>query len=86
MDLVVGVVTDRVKMSMNPFDDIALEEAIRWKEAKVCKCSVKRGSCMTQIASEITAVSIGGYHIRCGLSVYFLCRQQRDRAIATCTN
>jgi electron transfer flavoprotein beta subunit len=40
-----GVDTANVKMSMNPFDEIALEEAIRLKEA---------GS-----ASEIVAVSVG---------------------------
>jgi len=40
-----GVVTDGVKMSINPFDEIALEEALRLKE---------RG-----LASEIIAVSIG---------------------------
>jgi electron transfer flavoprotein beta subunit len=40
-----GVVTDGVKMSINPFDEIALEEALRIKE---------RGE-----AAEILAVSIG---------------------------
>jgi electron transfer flavoprotein beta subunit len=40
-----GVDLDNVKMSMNPFDEIAVEEAIRLKE---------RG-----IATEIVAVSIG---------------------------
>ena len=40
-----GVVTDGVKMSINPFDEIALEEALRIKE---------RGS-----ADEVIAVSIG---------------------------
>ena len=40
-----GVDLTNVKMSMNPFDEIALEEAIRIKES---------GSC-----SEIIAVSIG---------------------------
>jgi len=40
-----GVVTDNVKMSINPFDEIAIEEAVRLKEA---------GS-----ANEIIAVSIG---------------------------
>jgi len=40
-----GVETDNVKMAMNPFDEIALEEAIRLKE---------KG-----IATEILAVSIG---------------------------
>ena len=40
-----GVVTDGVKMSINPFDEIALEEALRTKE---------RG-----LVSEVIAVSIG---------------------------
>src|SRR5512140_3773235 len=40
-----GVVTDGVKMSINPFDEIALEEALRIKE---------RGE-----AAEVLAVSIG---------------------------
>lgn len=40
-----GVETQQMKMSMNPFDEIALEEAIRLYEKK--------------IASEIVAVSIG---------------------------
>jgi electron transfer flavoprotein beta subunit len=40
-----GIVTDGVKMSINPFDEIALEEALRIKE---------RG-----LASEVIAISIG---------------------------
>ena len=40
-----GVVTDGVKMSINPFDEIALEEALRIKE---------RGE-----TDEVVAVSIG---------------------------
>lgn len=40
-----GVDTQNVKMTMNPFDEIALEEAIRWKEAS--------------LITEIIAVSIG---------------------------
>ena len=40
-----GVVTDGVKHSMNPFDEIAIEEAVRLKEKN--------------IASEIIAVSCG---------------------------
>lgn len=41
-----GVVTDGVKMSMNPFDEIAMEEAVRLKEKGV--------------VTEIVAVTIGG--------------------------
>ncbi len=40
-----GVVTDGVKMSMNPFDEIAMEEAMKLKEAGV--------------AEEVVAVTIG---------------------------
>ena len=40
-----GVETANVKMSMNPFDEIAVEEAVRLKEAGK--------------ATEIVAVSIG---------------------------
>lgn len=40
-----GVETANVKMSMNPFDEIAVEEAVRLKESGV--------------VSEIVAVSVG---------------------------
>jgi electron transfer flavoprotein beta subunit len=40
-----GVITDGVKMSINPFDEIALEEALRLKE---------KG-----LATEVIAVGIG---------------------------
>lgn len=40
-----GIETTNVKMSMNPFDEIAVEEAVRLKEKK--------------IANEVIAVSIG---------------------------
>lgn len=39
------VVTDNVKMSVNPFDEIAVEEAVRLKEKN--------------IATEVTAVTVG---------------------------
>ena len=41
-----GVETNNIKMSMNPFDEIAVEEAVRLKEAGV--------------ATEVVAVTIGG--------------------------
>ena len=54
-----GVATEGVKMSINPFDEIALEEALRIKEA---------GN-----ASEVIAVSIGGadaqQQLRTGLAM-----------------
>ncbi len=42
-----GVETGNVKLSMNPFDEIALEEAVRLKENK--------------LATEVVAVSIGSH-------------------------
>jgi electron transfer flavoprotein beta subunit len=49
-----GVVTDGVKHSMNPFDEIAIEEAVRLKEKK--------------IASEVIAVSCGPQQCQVGYS------------------
>ncbi len=43
-----GVETENVKMSMNPFDEIAIEEALRLREAEQAK--------------EVVAVSIGNNH------------------------
>ena len=64
-----GVETDGVKMSINPFDEIALEEALRIKE---------RGE-----ASEVVVVSIGGseaqQQLRTGLAM------GADRAILVVT-
>ena len=40
-----GIDLENVKMAMNPFDEIAVEEAVRLKEKKLC--------------DEITAISIG---------------------------
>ncbi|OGT47361.1 MAG: electron transfer flavoprotein subunit beta [Gammaproteobacteria bacterium RIFCSPHIGHO2_12_FULL_41_15] len=45
-----GVETDNVKMSINPFDEIAVEEGIRWKEQ--------------QKVQEIVAVSIGQQNVQ----------------------
>jgi electron transfer flavoprotein beta subunit len=65
-----GVETDGVKMSINPFDEIALEEALRIKE---------RGD-----ASEVIVVSIGGseaqQQLRTGLAM------GADRAILVDTD
>ncbi|EYB89260.1 hypothetical protein Y032_0234g3155 [Ancylostoma ceylanicum] len=41
-----GVVTENVQHSMNPFDEIALEEAVKMKEKKIAK--------------EVVAISMGG--------------------------
>ena len=60
-----GVVTDGVKFSMNPFDEIAMEEAVRLKE----KGKVK----------EIVAVTIGG--VKCEETLRTALAFGADRAI-----
>jgi electron transfer flavoprotein beta subunit len=60
-----GVETANVKMSMNPFDEIAVEEALRLKEKK--------------IASEVVAVSIGP--LQCQETLRTALAMGADRAI-----
>jgi len=62
-----GVVTDGVKHSMNPFDEIAVEEAVRLKEKKIAK-EIVVVSCGPQQAQETirTALAMGadrGIHV-----------------------
>ena len=60
-----GVETAGVKMSMNPFDEIAVEEAVRLKE---------KG-----IASEVIAVSLGV--AACGETIRTALAMGADRGI-----
>jgi electron transfer flavoprotein beta subunit len=55
-----GVETANVKMSMNPFDEIAVEEAVRLKEAGACT-EIVAVSCGVQACQETlrTALAIG---------------------------
>lgn len=62
-----GVVTDGVKHSMNPFDEIAIEEAVRMKEKKLAQ-EVIAVSCGPTQAQETlrTALAMGvdrGIHV-----------------------
>merc|ERR1711928_299702 len=62
-----GVVTDGVKHSMNPFDEIAVEEAVRMKEKKLAKEIIVVSCGPAQAAETIrTALAMGadrGIHI-----------------------
>ena len=62
-----GVETANVKMSMNPFDEIAVEEAVRLKEAGVAKEIVVVSMGVTQCQETIrTALAMGadrGIHV-----------------------
>jgi len=52
-----GVVTDGVKMSVNPFDEIALEEALRIREAgnadEVIVATIGPGDCQQQLRTGL---------------------------------
>jgi len=62
-----GVVTEGVKHSMNPFDEIAVEEAVRMKEKKLVKEIIVVSCGPAQAAETIrTALAMGadrGIHI-----------------------
>jgi len=62
-----GVVTEGVKHSMNPFDEIAVEEAVRLKEKKVAKEIIVVSCGPAQSAETIrTALAMGadrGIHV-----------------------
>lgn len=55
-----GVVTEGVKHAMNPFDEIAVEEAVRLKEKKVAK-EIIAVSCGPAQSQEVlrTALALG---------------------------
>lgn len=55
-----GVVTEGVKHAMNPFDEIAVEEAVRLKEKKVAS-EIIAFSCGNQASKEVlrTALAMG---------------------------
>ena len=57
-----GVETANVKMSMNPFDEIAVEEAVRLKEAGAAT-EIVVVSCGVQASQETlrTALAIGAH-------------------------
>lgn len=69
-----GVVTDNVKHSMNPFDEIAVEEAVRLKEKKVAD-QVIAVSCGPPACQETlrTALAMGadrGIHVEIDAATY----------------
>ena len=62
-----GVETDNVKMSMNPFCEIAVEEAIRLKEAgkaeEIIAVSVGNQSCQETIRTALAMGADRGIHV-----------------------
>jgi len=62
-----GVETDGVKMSINPFDEIALEEALRIKEAgaadEVVVCSIGAKDCQQQLRTGLAMGADRAIHV-----------------------
>jgi electron transfer flavoprotein beta subunit len=68
-----GVETDGVKMAINPFDEIALEEALRMKERGVAEEVVVATIGVAEAQQQLrTALAMGAdraVHVRCDTSV-----------------
>jgi electron transfer flavoprotein beta subunit len=64
-----GVETANVKMSMNPFDEIAVEEAIRLKEAgkasEIVAVSMGPAQCQETIRTALAMGADRGIHVLC---------------------
>ena len=62
-----GVEKDNVKMSMNPFDEIAVEEAVKMKENEIAKeivvISIGTEACKETIRSGLAMGADRGIHI-----------------------
>jgi electron transfer flavoprotein beta subunit len=62
-----GVETSNVKMSMNPFDEIAVEEAVRFKEKNIAKevvvVSIGSDACHEQLRSALAMGADRAIHV-----------------------
>ena len=63
-----GVITDGVKMSINPFDEIALEEALRIKERggaeEVIVATVGPADCQQQLRTALAMGADRALHVQ----------------------
>src|SRR5688572_19174861 len=63
-----GVVTDGVKMSINPFDEIALEEALRIKERgaaeEVIVATIGPADCQQQLRTALAMGADRALHVQ----------------------
>ena len=64
-----GVETSNIKMSMNPFDEIAVEEAVRIKEAgnaeEIIAVSMGVQQCQETIRTALAMGADRGIHVKC---------------------
>jgi electron transfer flavoprotein beta subunit len=80
-----GVVTDGVKMSVNPFDEIAIEEALRLREAgkatEVIVVSIGNAECQQQLRTGLAMGADRAIHIESDVEVDSLAAARALRAV-----
>ncbi len=63
-----GVVTDNVKMAINPFDEIAVEEAVRWKEAghiqQITAITIGNNACQETLRHALALGADNAIHVQ----------------------
>lgn len=68
-----GVITDGVKMSVNPFDEIALEEALRIKEKglaeEIVAVSIGPADCQQQLRTALAMGADRAVHVQTDLAI-----------------
>ncbi len=68
-----GVITDGVKMSVNPFDEIALEEALRIKEKglaeEIIAVSIGPADCQQQLRTALAMGADRAVHVQTDASI-----------------
>ena len=81
-----GVITDGVKMSINPFDEIALEEALRIKEKglaeEVVAVSIGPADCQQQLRTALAMGADRAIHVQTDTIIEPLTAAQVLKALA----
>ena len=81
-----GVETAGVKMSMNPFDEIALEEAVKLKEAgtatEVLAVSIGEAKCQDTLRTALAVGADRALHVQCDAALEPLAAAKALRAVA----
>ena len=81
-----GVETAGVKMSMNPFDEIALEEAVKLKEAgtatEVLAVSIGEAKCQDTLRTALAVGADRALHVQCDAALEPLSAAKALRAVA----
>jgi electron transfer flavoprotein beta subunit len=81
-----GVITDGVKMSINPFDEIALEEALRIKERnlaeEVVAVSIGPADCQQQLRTALAMGADRAVHVQTDAAIEPLVAAQLLKALA----